>query len=118
MFDIIGSIINMGFKIGAPIKAAAEQFDSQGNLIDRSKAKNTAIVGSFFSPFTAFKTRSSYEGGWTDFSGNKYADYLEENEKERLRIVAEINAKEMKKKRTLMIIGAIVLLVIIYKVMK
>ena len=66
------------------------KYDEQGNLIedahtgtlvDRKKAKRTATIGSLFDPIQGIATRASYKGGFTDWSGEGYANKLAEEAK-------------------------------------
>ena len=97
---IVGAAWGLGDAIGEPIKNNAERLDNTGTLVDRDKAKMSAGIGSFFNPLKALTTRSSYEGGFTDLTGNKYAASLEKDaqaqyaaEQERLRLEQEAEAK-------------------------
>tara|TARA_R110000751_G_scaffold202400_1_gene306971 strand:- start:434 stop:808 length:375 start_codon:yes stop_codon:yes gene_type:complete len=93
MFEFIFGLIQIGNSIGEPIKAGAELFDENGNLLDRQKAKNSAIIGGLFSPSKALKLRQE-SGCWYDLTGNCYADWLESNEKQRLKEVRAFDELE------------------------
>lgn len=81
---VIGGIMGVGNSIGKPIKANSEQFDSQGNLLNENKARRNAIGGALFDPIKAFSYRKA-SGNWGDVSGKGYTNWLENNEKSRLK---------------------------------
>jgi hypothetical protein len=81
---IVGTAIAAGNMIGKPIRTSLEKTDEQGNLENKSGAQAGAIVGSFFDPVKAIMTRSSYKGGWTDFSGKGYVNALEAEAKKNI----------------------------------
>ncbi len=83
----VSGLSAIGNKIGQPIRDRSEKTDENGNLVSPGMAKRNAVVGSFFDPFKAITTRSSYKGGWTDISGNGYLKHLEDDAK------AKINAQ-------------------------
>lgn len=78
----IASVISagkvLGDSIGQPIKQNTETYNSKGDLNNPNAVRNMAVVGSLFDPMKAFKTRMSYDGGMTDFSGKGYTDHLNE----------------------------------------
>lgn len=74
----------LGDNIGKPIKARSELTDSEGNLVDEKAARRNALIGGLFSPSKALATRNSYEGGWTDVTGKKYTEHLENQAKEEI----------------------------------
>ena len=89
----IGGIAALGDKIGKPIKASSEEMDAQGNVRDTERAKMNAIGGGLLSPSKALSTRSSYDGGWTDISGEKYVKSLEAKAKSQLADVKRQNTQ-------------------------
>lgn len=74
---VVGGLIGIGDAIGAPIKKNAEKMDAQGNLINENGAKTGALIGALANPFKALTTRSTYKGGFSDFSGNGYINSIE-----------------------------------------
>ena len=114
--QLIAGLKSFGDGIGGPIKAFSERFDAEGNLVDRSAARNSAIIGSLFDPLQALKTRGSYAGGWTDWNGEKYLNHIEEQEKERLKQEKERleNVKQKQKKIIYVLISLVVIVVVYY----
>ena len=96
---IVGGIMELGDKIGAPIKAKAEKADSQGQ-VNEGKAKRGFIAGTLLNPAktlskTLFdKDKSAGEkllavatGGISQvFKGNDYVAKLEKNNQKALGI--------------------------------
>lgn len=96
---IVGGIIELGDKIGAPIKAKLEKADSKGQ-VNEKKAKGGFIAGTFLNPAktlsrTLFdKEKSAGEkilavatGGISQvFKGNEYVSKLEKNNQKALGI--------------------------------
>lgn len=80
----ISGIAGIGDQIGAPIKANAEKTDENGNLVDANKANRNAMIGGLLSPSKALAARSSYKGGWTDWSGQGYLKNIEKQAKDKL----------------------------------
>lgn len=99
IFPIVGAAINLGDKIGAPIKAKLEKADSKGQ-VNEKKAKRGFIAGTFLNPAktlskTLFdKEKSAGEkilavatGGISQvFKGNEYVSKLEKNNQKALGI--------------------------------
>jgi hypothetical protein len=77
----VSAVRGVGDMIGKPIKEKAEARNPDGTLQDPERAKTSAIIGSFFDPIKAITTRASYEGGWTDFTGDKYIQAIEGKKK-------------------------------------
>ena len=99
IFPVVGGIMELGDKIGAPIKAKLEKADSKGQ-VNEKKAKRGFIAGTFLNPAktlsrTLFdKEKSAGEkvlavatGGISQvFKGNEYVDKLEKNNQKALGI--------------------------------
>ncbi len=87
---VVQGVYNVFQGVADPMRQSAEAMDQQAaekgqaKLKNKQEAQNMAIVGSFFDPFKAIQARSSYEGGWTDVTGEGYAKHLEEKEQQRL----------------------------------
>ena len=76
---VIGGVAAIGDQIGEPIKQQNEEIDpATGKLKNKEAAKTSAIVGGLASPSKAWETRTSYEGGMTDISGEGYVKHLEQ----------------------------------------
>jgi len=89
---VIKGAYGLGQGIGTKIRARAEATDETGKLKDPKAAKRNAVIGGLFDPFKAFKTRSSYSGGFTDLSGKGYLKHLESEAQKR---IAEENAPQL-----------------------
>lgn len=87
--QVIQGAYQVGQSIGTKIRARAEATDETGHLKDEKAAKRNAVIGGLFDPFKAFKTRSSYAGGFSDLSGKGYTKHLESEAQKR---IAEENA--------------------------
>lgn len=99
IFPIVGQVMNLGDKIGAPIKAKLEKADSKGQ-VNEGKAKGGYIAGTLLNPAktlsrTLFdKEKSAGEkllavatGGISQvFKGNEYVSKLEKNNQKALGI--------------------------------
>jgi hypothetical protein len=84
---VVGGLIGVGDMVGGQLKENVfEKYNDEGELQNENTAKAGAVLGSLFNPFKAITTRSSYEGGWTDFTGDKYVEYLEDQKKKELGI--------------------------------
>lgn len=72
--------------VGTTVDLASSQtnagkMDASGNLTDRTMTKQDQVGKAFADPIAMLATRGSYKGGWTDITGNAYADSLEEQAK-------------------------------------
>lgn len=81
---LVGGIIAGANMIAKPLRTKAEQMDEEGNLVNRKKAQNMAILGGLLDPVKALSTRLSYKGGLKDLTGKKYLNALEEEAKANL----------------------------------
>ena len=87
---VVGGLIQVGDMAGGALKENVfEKYNDEGELQNENTAKAGAVLGSFFNPWKAITTRGSYEGGWTDFTGDKYVEYLEEQKKKELGITED-----------------------------
>lgn len=66
-------------------KTNAGKTDASGNLVNRSITKQDQVGRAFADPFAELAARGSYKGGWTDFTGNAYADHVEEDAKNNIK---------------------------------
>lgn len=94
----IGGLAAIGDKIGKPIKERSEKFDENGNLINKGKAENNAVIGGIFSGTKALATRQ--EMNKAGYNGNKlfgakkeYSRYLEGEEKKRIQAERDVEAQ-------------------------
>ena len=77
---IVGAAAGALYSAGAKQRRKDEEIDpNTGKLVNRNAAIHTAMLQGFSNPITMLTTRSKYSGGFTDFSGNGYADKLEED---------------------------------------
>jgi hypothetical protein len=87
---VVGGLIQVGDMAGGALKENVfEKYNDKGELQNENTAKAGAVLGSLFNPFKAITTRGSYEGGWTDFTGDKYVEYLEDQKKKELGITED-----------------------------
>jgi hypothetical protein len=103
---LIGTILGVTSNISNQLDAKI-QFDEDGNLIDRTGTKDDLIIGGLINPFSALDKRAE-SGCWKDISGDCYADFLEENEKKRLK------EKKRKEEQIALWVGLIISFIIIY----
>ena len=99
LFPVVKKVIDIGDKIGAPIKAKAEKADSQGQ-VNEKKAKRGFVAGTLFNPAktlsrTLFDKEKSggekaltfFTGGISQvFKGDDYVQKLEKNNQKALGI--------------------------------
>ncbi len=75
---VIGGIWQLGNAIGRPMRNNADKVNENGDLVNKTKSKNTAILGGIFNPASALIARSQYKGGFGDISGNGYTKHIED----------------------------------------
>lgn len=89
--SLTGSVVD-----AASASTLAGKTDDKGNLVSRSETKADMVGKAFADPFAMIAARGAYEGGWTDFSGNAYADSLEKKAKEQVASNKEIQDSQQK----------------------